>query len=81
MLSPSLVSPLENPNPFSPPSASMRMLPCPPTHLLLHPHQGIPYTGISSLHRTKGLSSHLCPKRSTSPTYVAGIMSPSICTL
>lgn len=34
-----------------------------------------PYTGALSLHRTKGLSSHWCP------TYVAGAVGRSMCTL
>ena len=36
MLSPFLVSPMETPYPILPPSASMRVLPHPPTHLSPH---------------------------------------------
>ena len=56
MLSPFLVSPLEPPIPHPPP-ASMRVLPLPPTysHLIA---LTFPYTGASSLHRTKDLSSY-----------------------
>jgi hypothetical protein len=37
--------------------ASMRVFPNPPTHSCL-PALASPYTGISSIHRTKGLFSH-----------------------
>jgi hypothetical protein len=40
-----------------------------------------PYTGASSLHRTKGLSSHWCQIRPSSAAYVAVAKSPSMCTL
>ena len=39
-----------------------------------------PYTGASSLYRTKGLSSHWCPTSTFSPTYSARAMGPSMCT-
>jgi drug/metabolite transporter (DMT)-like permease len=57
MLSPFPVSPLETLFPIFPLPASMRVLPHPPTlsHL---PALAFLYTGPSSLHRTKGLSSH-----------------------
>jgi hypothetical protein len=54
--------------------------PCSPAHS----HFSIlafPYTWASSLHRTKGLSSHWCPTRPSSATYAAGAMGPSMCTL
>jgi hypothetical protein len=43
--------------PVSPPPASMRVLPNPPTHSHFWALV-FPYTGTSSLYRTKGLSSH-----------------------
>ena len=46
-----------SPLPYSPPPASMRVFPHPPTHSHL-PTLASPYIGASSLHRTKGLSSH-----------------------
>ena len=52
----------------------------PPTHSSLTA-LAFPYTGASSLHRTKGLSSHWCLTRSSSATYVAGAMGPSMHTL
>jgi hypothetical protein len=39
-----------------------------------------PYTGASSLHRTKGLSSLWCTTRPSSATYVTGAMGHSMCT-
>jgi hypothetical protein len=60
----------------SPPPASMRVLP----HPFPPPHPGIPDVGSSSLHRTMGLSSHWCPTRLSSATYMAGAMGPSMCT-
>jgi hypothetical protein len=50
-----------------------------PTHSCL-PTLAFPYTGASSLHRTKGLSSQWWPKRPSSATYAAGAMGPSMCT-
>ena len=52
MLSPFPVSPLE-----PPPPTSMSVLPLPPTHSHLAA-LAFSCTGESSLHRTKGLSSH-----------------------
>jgi hypothetical protein len=40
-----------------------------------------PYTGESSLHRTKGLPSHWCQIRSSCATYAAGAMGPAMCSL
>ena len=57
MLSPFPGSLLETPYSIPPPSASMRVLPHPPTHSCL-PTLAFPYTGASSLHRTKDLPSH-----------------------
>jgi hypothetical protein len=54
--------------------------PCSATHPLLLPCTG-PYTGASSPLRTKGLSSHWCPTRPSSATYLAGPMGLSMCTL
>ena len=45
----------------------------PPAHQTTHsrfPVLAFPYTGISILHRTKGLFSHLCLTRPSSATYV-----------
>jgi hypothetical protein len=71
---------LETPYLILPTLASMRMLPNPPTHSCL-PALTFPYTGASSLHRTKGLSSHWCPKRPSLATYATKAMVPSMCTL
>ena len=80
MLSHFLVLPLpENLIPFLS-SCLCEDVPHPPTHSLL-PTLYFPYTGASSLHRTKGLSSHLCPTRPSSATYVAGAMGRFMCTL
>jgi hypothetical protein len=49
--------PLENSYPILPPPASMRVFPHPPTYSLL-PTLAFLYTGASSLHRTKSLSSY-----------------------
>ena len=55
MLSPFLVSPLETPYPNLSATASMRVLPHPPTHSHL-PTLAFPSIGALSLHRTKDLS-------------------------
>ena len=57
MLSPFLVSPLNTPYPLSPPPASMRMIPLPPTssHLTV---LAFTNTGELSLHMIKGFSSY-----------------------
>ena len=52
----------------------------PPTLSCL-PDLAFPYTVASSLPRTKVLSSHRCPTRPSSATYVAGTMGLSMCTL
>ena len=57
MLFPFLVSPLETPYPTLPSPVSMRILTHPPTHSCF-PALASPHTWASSLHRTKGLSSH-----------------------
>ena len=57
MLSPFLVSPLETPYPIHPLPVSMRVFPHPPNHSHL-PVLAFPYIRASSLHKTKGLSSH-----------------------
>ena len=56
MLSPFQVSPSKTPNPIPP--ASMRVLPNTSIHSNLTT-LAFPYTGSSSLHSTKGLSSHV----------------------
>ena len=58
--------------------ASMRMFPHPPTQSHL-PALAFPFSRASSLHRTKGLSSHWCPTKPSSATYTAGDMGPSMC--
>jgi hypothetical protein len=45
-----------------------------PTHPLSFPSLAFPYTRASSLHRTKGLSSHSCLIRPSSSTYATGAM-------
>ena len=60
------------PYPISP--ASMRVLPQPPTHSLPPPLPSISYTGASSLHRTKGLTSPWWPTRPSSATYEAHVL-------
>ena len=45
------------------------------------PVLAVPYTGASSLLRTKGPSSKRCPTRPFSATYAAGAVGPYICTL
>ena len=57
MLSPFSVSTLQITYSFPPYPASMRVLLYPPTHSLFTTLAFL-YTGVSSLYRTKGLSSH-----------------------
>ena len=52
----------------------------PPIHFHL-PDLAFPYSGTSTLPRTKGLSSHWCPTRPSSGTYVARVIGPFMCTL
>jgi hypothetical protein len=52
----------------------------PPTHSCLTA-LAFPYAGASSLHRTKGLPSHLCHRRQSSTTYADGFRNPSMCIL
>ena len=40
-----------------------------------------PYTGESSLHRTKGFSPNCCQTTPSSATYIAGAMGSSMCIL
>ena len=80
MLSPFLAYPLESPYIVPHPTAFMKVYPYPPTYSCL-PSLTFPYTGALSFHRTKGLSSHQCPTKPSSATYVAGAMGPSMCTL
>jgi len=58
----------------------MRVFPQSPTHSCL-PTLAFPYTGASSLGRTKGFSSHWCPTKPSSATYAAGATGCSMCTL
>ena len=62
MLSPFPVSPPETPSPRPHSPAPMRVLPYPQTHSSLTALAS-PYTGASSLHKTKEHSSHWCPTR------------------
>ena len=79
MLSPFLVSPLQNPYPILLPDALWGCFPTlsptstsPPWHS--------PTTGASSLHRTKGIPSHWCQISQSCASYAAGAMAPSMCT-
>ena len=74
MLPPFLVSPLKTPY----------LIPLHPTHQPTHSHflvLAFPSTGVSSLLRTKGLSSHWCLTRPSCAADAAGAMGPSMCTL
>jgi hypothetical protein len=73
MLSPFLVSLLKTPY--------LLPLPLLPNPLIPASLPAIPLHWASSLHRTKGLSSHRCPKRPSSVTYAAGAMGPCMYTL
>jgi hypothetical protein len=70
------VSPLEN---YSIP-LPLLLWGCSSNHSHL-PSLAFPYTGVSSLQRTKGLSSNWCQIRPFSATYLAGTMGPSMSTL
>jgi len=52
-----------------------------PSHSPFLPPTTFPYTGRSSLGRTKGFSSHWCPTRPSSLTYAAGAMGQSMYSL
>jgi len=81
MLSPFLISLPEIPYPISHPLSPWV---CFPIHFPTPSCLSIwafPYTGASNIHSTKGLSSHWCPTRRSFPTYAAGDMSCSRCTL
>jgi hypothetical protein len=65
VVSPFLVSPLKIPYPIPP---LPRVFPHLPTHSHFYGLM-FPYTGASSLQRTKGLSSHRCPTRASFATY------------
>ena len=61
-----------------PPAKTFYPLPTSPAYQPTHSSflvLAFPYTGALSLHRTKGLT------RTSSATYAAGAMSPSMCTL
>jgi hypothetical protein len=73
------------PVPLNPPShppspASVRVFPHPPMHFCLPASHSPTLRHLSSLHRTKDLSSHWCLRRPSSAIYAAGAMSPSMCT-
>jgi len=68
---------LRKPPSLPPPPASMRVLLHPPTHSCLT-MLAFPYTGETSLHRTKDLPSHWCLTRLSSATYAAEAMGPSM---
>jgi hypothetical protein len=55
--------PFWNLYPIPPPPASMRVLPTHSPTAASLPWEAFPYPGASSLHRTKGLSSHWCNRR------------------
>ena len=65
----------QTPYPIHLTPASMRVLPHAPTHSHLTV-LAFPYTGASSLHRTKGIPSHWCQIRPSFATYAAGAMGP-----
>ena len=68
-----MVSPLKTPYPIP-------LLPAhQPTHSCF-PVLAFPYTGASSILRTKGLPSHWCATRSSSTAYATGAMGPFMCT-
>jgi hypothetical protein len=73
---------LSSKNPLShPPSPCLyEGAPHLPTHSHL-PALAVPYNGASNTLRPKGRSSHWCPTRPSSATYVAEAMSPFMCTL
>jgi hypothetical protein len=72
--------PSETPYAMLPLPASMRVLLHLPTQSCLSA-LAFPYTGVSSLRRTKGVSSHWCQTRPSSATYAAWTMGSSMCTL
>jgi hypothetical protein len=63
--------PLQKPLSSSPPPAHQPTYSC-------FPLMACPYTGVSSLLKTKGLSSHWCLTRPSSATYTAGAMGSSM---
>jgi hypothetical protein len=71
MLSPFPVFPLQTSYPLPLPSPCFFEGAPPPTHSCLS-SIAFPYTGASSLHKTKGLSSRWCLTRPSSATYEAG---------
>jgi hypothetical protein len=62
-------------HPFPPASKRVRLHP--PIHSCLTTLAS-PYTGVLSLHRIKGLTSHLFHRRQSSAMYAAGAMGPSM---
>lgn len=69
------------PYPIPPPSSSMRVFFLLNTHpILLHSLDFLEHWGFS-LGRIKCFSSHWCPTKPFSATYVAGYMGRSMCTL
>ena len=77
---PFLVSPPKISSSFPPSPTSMSVFPPSPTHSHLSTLK-FPYTGASSLHRTKGIPSHWCQIKPSFATYAAWAMGPSMCTL
>ena len=73
MSSPFPVSPPQISYPPPPSLADVRKLPHLPTHYCFSA-LAFPYSGVLSLHWTKGLSSHWCPTRPSSATYAARAM-------
>ena len=72
-ISPFLSFPSRNFLSHPPFPASMRVLSHLPTHSCL-PVFTFPYSGASSLHRTKDFFSHRCPTRPSYATFVVGAM-------
>jgi hypothetical protein len=71
--------PFRNPHSIPPSPASMRVLP----HLPIHSHlpaMALSYTGVWNTLRPKDHSSHGCPSRPSSATYVAKALGLSMCT-
>ena len=76
----SVSPPPEIPYPILSPPASMRMFLHSPTHSHLPVFNSTILGHLSSLHRTKDLSSHWWPIRPSSATYASWAMGHSMCT-
>jgi hypothetical protein len=79
MVSPFQVSPSETSIPWSFPCLYEGAPTCPPNPVFLPWHSPIP--GALNILRPKGCSSHWCPTRPSSVTYVVRAMGLSMCTL